>query len=236
MAVLRPHLALTVSDVERSSRFYSELFGTAPTKVRPGYAKFEVREPALNFTLNEGRPGNGPGAFNHAGIQVGSTEEVLATQERLRAAGLAAFEEMDTTCCYARQDKVWVRDPDGNAWEVFVTHEDAEREPGADAEPRSARELPLAGCSLDAAGLAEQRERARSLAGTVRAAHREGERLEVVFGPKADPAAVEALVSVEQGCCPFLALDWAAPERRLTIEAPPERREVLDALAQALGA
>ena len=126
MDVLRPHLALTVSDVDRSTPFYEALFGTAPSKVRPGYVKFEVAEPALNFTLNEGERGEALGAFNHAGIQVASTDDVLAARLRLQRAGLATFDEMDTTCCYARQDKIWVRDPDGNPWEVFVTHEDTE--------------------------------------------------------------------------------------------------------------
>jgi predicted enzyme related to lactoylglutathione lyase len=125
MAVLRPHLALTVSDVERSIPFYEALFGTAPEKVKPGYAKFSVDEPALNFTLNQGER-DSLGAFNHAGVQVASTDDVLAARERLVAAGLAAFDEMDTTCCYARQDKIWVHDPDGTPWEVFATHEDAE--------------------------------------------------------------------------------------------------------------
>jgi catechol 2,3-dioxygenase-like lactoylglutathione lyase family enzyme len=125
MAVLRPHLALTVTDVERAIPFYEALFGTTPEKVRPGYAKFSVADPALNFTLNEGAR-DGLGAFNHAGIQVGSTGEVTAAKERLVSAGLAAFDEMDTTCCYARQDKIWVRDPDGTPWEVFATHEDTQ--------------------------------------------------------------------------------------------------------------
>lgn len=129
MAVLRPHLALTVSDVERSAKFYSALFGTEPAKVRPGYAKFEVTEPALNFTLNQGERADDAGAFNHAGIQVASTDDVLATQLRLTKAGLATFDEMDTTCCYAHQDKIWVTAPDGERWEVFVTHSDAESEP-----------------------------------------------------------------------------------------------------------
>ncbi len=127
MAVLRPHLALTVSDVARSIPFYSALFGAAPTKVRPGYAKYEVADPALNFTLNEGPRANGQGAFNHAGIQVESTDDVLRAQARLVEAGLATFDEMDTTCCYAKQDKIWVTAPDGESWEVFVTHGDAEQ-------------------------------------------------------------------------------------------------------------
>ena len=126
ITALRPHLALTVSNVERAIPFYEALFGTTPAKVKPGYAKFEVAEPALNFTLNEGERTDALGAFNHAGIQVSSTDDVLAAQLRLQKAGLASFEEMDTTCCYAHQDKIWVRDPDGTPWEVFVTHEDSE--------------------------------------------------------------------------------------------------------------
>jgi predicted enzyme related to lactoylglutathione lyase len=126
MAVLRPHLALTVADVERAIPFYRALFGVDPSKVRTGYAKFEVADPALNFTLNEGERADGLGAFNHAGIQVASTDDVLRARARLVEAGLATFDEMDTTCCYAKQDKIWVTAPDGESWEVFVTHQDAD--------------------------------------------------------------------------------------------------------------
>jgi len=122
----RPHLAITVSDVERSIPFYDALFGVEPVKVRPGYAKFEVADPALNFTLSEGERGRGLGAFNHAGIEVASTADVLAAKERLVEAGLATFDEMNTTCCYARQDKIWVRDPDGTPWEIFTVLEQEE--------------------------------------------------------------------------------------------------------------
>jgi predicted enzyme related to lactoylglutathione lyase len=128
MAVLRPHLALTVSDVERAIPFYRALFGDEPIKVRPGYAKFEVADPALNFTLNEGERADGLGAFNHAGIQVASTDDVLRARARLVEAGLATFDEMDTTCCYAKQDKIWVTAPDGESWEVFVVHQDADEQ------------------------------------------------------------------------------------------------------------
>ena len=136
MAVLRPHLALTVSDVARSVPFYEALFGVAPSKERRGYAKFEVIDPALNFTLNEGERGESLGAFNHAGIQVSSTEDVLMAKLRLQKAGLATFDEMDTTCCYAKQDKIWVTAPDGESWEIFVTHEDAD-----DAEATAAAKV-----------------------------------------------------------------------------------------------
>jgi catechol 2,3-dioxygenase-like lactoylglutathione lyase family enzyme len=148
MAALRPHLALTVTDVERSIPFYEALFGLAPEKTKPGYAKFSVIEPALNFTLNAGE-WVGLGAFNHAGIQVASTGDVLAARERLVAAGLAAFDELDTTCCYARQDKIWVHDPDGTPWEVFATHEDSEV---AGEGGRAAAMGESCGCGDDAEG------------------------------------------------------------------------------------
>jgi catechol 2,3-dioxygenase-like lactoylglutathione lyase family enzyme len=132
MDVLRPHLALTVTDVERAIPFYEALFGVAPAKVKPGWAKFEVADPALNFTLNAGERPEGLGAFNHAGIQVSSTDDVLAARLRLKQAGLATFDEMDTTCCYARQDKIWVHDPDGTPWEVFTVHADSDAGPSAE--------------------------------------------------------------------------------------------------------
>jgi predicted enzyme related to lactoylglutathione lyase len=149
MGVLRPHLALTVSDVERSIPFYEALFGTQPDKRRPGYAKFSVAEPALNFTLTQGERSE-LGAFNHAGIQVQTTADVLAAKDRLVAAGLAAFDEMDTTCCYARQDKIWVRDPDGTPWEVFVTHEDTV-EPGESGLAMAEAGAGACGCATNAA-------------------------------------------------------------------------------------
>jgi catechol 2,3-dioxygenase-like lactoylglutathione lyase family enzyme len=125
MAVLRPHLALTVTDVQRSIPFYEALLGVAPAKVRDDYAKFEVPDPALNLTLNTGARNGDLGAFNHAGIQVESTDDVLSARLRLQKAGLATFDEMDTTCCYAKQDKIWVHDPDGTPWEIFTVLDDA---------------------------------------------------------------------------------------------------------------
>lgn len=152
MAVLRPHLALTVSDVERAIPFYEALFGTGPEKVKPGYAKFSVTEPAINFTLNQGVRGESLGAFNHAGIQVASTADVLAAKERLVGAGLAAFDEMDTTCCYARQDKIWVRDPDGTPWEVFATHEDSDESGNGGLAAAEACDCATTGCGCAVAG------------------------------------------------------------------------------------
>jgi catechol 2,3-dioxygenase-like lactoylglutathione lyase family enzyme len=121
--VLKAHLALNVEDVARSIEFYKRLLGIEPRKVRTGYAKFDAEQPPLNLTLNE-RKGVTRGAVSHLGIQVGSTGDVLEMRERWRAAGLATYDEMQTSCCFAVQDKTWVTDPDGNSWEAFVVLED----------------------------------------------------------------------------------------------------------------
>src|SRR4030095_11925104 len=120
---LKAHLALNVRNLEQSIQFYRKLFDIEPSKVRTGYAKFDVHNPPLNFTLNEGAVAN-RGALSHLGIQVGSTEDVLATRQRWNTVGLLTRDEMQTNCCYATQDKTWVRDPDGNDGEVFVVLKD----------------------------------------------------------------------------------------------------------------
>jgi catechol 2,3-dioxygenase-like lactoylglutathione lyase family enzyme len=120
---LKAHLAIHVKDVTASVAFYRKLFGIEPSKVRRGYAKFDVSNPPLNFTLNEA-PSAGRGALSHMGIQVRSTEDVLALRDRWIQQGLATRDEMKTDCCYAIQDKAWVRDPDGNEWEVFAVLQD----------------------------------------------------------------------------------------------------------------
>ena len=121
--VLKAHVALNVSDVERSIEFYTKMLGIEPSKVRTGYAKFDVAVPPLNLTLNR-HPAAVRGALSHMGIQVATTEDVLAMRERWQSSGLATRDEMQTNCCYAIQDKTWVADPDGNEWEVFVVLED----------------------------------------------------------------------------------------------------------------
>src|SRR3954462_15076450 len=103
VTALKAHLAINVKNVERSIDFYKKMLGIAPSKVRTGYAKFDVQNPPLNFTLNQ-VPFSGPGALSHLGIQVASTEDVLATKKSWESAGLIPREEMQTTCCYALQD------------------------------------------------------------------------------------------------------------------------------------
>jgi catechol 2,3-dioxygenase-like lactoylglutathione lyase family enzyme len=121
--MLKAHLALNVKNVERSIDFYKKMLGIEPSKVRIGYAKFDVQDPPLNLTLNEGSFTE-RGALSHLGIQVAATEDVLAMRDKWVQEGLVTRDEMQTSCCYAVQNKTWVQDPDGNMWEVFVVLED----------------------------------------------------------------------------------------------------------------
>lgn len=144
----RVQLALNVADLDRSVEFYATLFGTQPHKRRPGYANFAIAEPPLKLVLIEvpaDRRGAGTAqALNHLGIEVDSSAEVEAGAARLRDAGLATFDERDTTCCHALQDKVWVHDPAGAPWEVYTVKDD---DP-AEGRPATAS-LPLVGGAND---------------------------------------------------------------------------------------
>ncbi|HEY1958699.1 MAG TPA: ArsI/CadI family heavy metal resistance metalloenzyme [Polyangiaceae bacterium] len=124
MNILKPHVSLNVSNVDASVAFYEKVFGVAATKRRPGYAKFDLREPSLNLSMVE-TPPTGTNA-SHFGIQVASTEDVASAWTRFKEAGLDTRNEDNTSCCYAHQDKVWVKDPDGNEWEVFVVKGDTD--------------------------------------------------------------------------------------------------------------
>jgi len=150
----RVHIALAVTDLQRSRVFYETLLGEAPTKQRPGYAKFEPQDPSVNLTLNEVQQDGPIGKpATHYGIQVKSVTAVEEAAARLKCAGLPTRTEENTACCYAVQDKAWATDPDGNEWEVFVVLEadsphrsapgsaccapasDAEAEPASCCEP-----------------------------------------------------------------------------------------------------
>lgn len=153
--VLKPHISLNVKSVEKSAEFYKKLFGVDPVKFikaetevhsiisdlegkdtrakRFGYAKFDLESPALNLVLNE-IPYKDGGALSHLGIQVASTDDVLTMKQNWIDRGLMTVDEMQVACCYAKQDKTWARDPDGNEWEVFVVLENLAPETGSSCE------------------------------------------------------------------------------------------------------
>ncbi|QNA87264.1 hypothetical protein G4G28_00140 [Massilia sp. Dwa41.01b] len=115
----RIHISLNVRNLKKSLWFYRILFNRNPSKLREDYAKFEPTVPPVNFTLNE--HADAIDRDGHFGIEVKSTEAVQAVINRMTAAGMTVnTRETQVSCCYSVQDKVWVVDPDGNHWEVFV--------------------------------------------------------------------------------------------------------------------
>lgn len=121
----RVQLSINVSDLDSAVAFYSRLFGATPAKLRPGYANFALDDPPLKLVLNA--PGNGAaGTINHLGVEVFSTHDVDEAEQRLRSCGLDPTPEPGAMCCYARQDKTWVRDPDGVSWEYYTVLEHTE--------------------------------------------------------------------------------------------------------------
>jgi catechol 2,3-dioxygenase-like lactoylglutathione lyase family enzyme len=118
---MRPHLSLDVRHVPASAAFYEKVFGVPPQKQTEDYAKFDLSEPALNLSLVSatGRISS----VDHLGIEVDSIEEIQQWKQRFQERGLLQKVEENQVCCFARQDKLWVADPDGNAWEIFTVHE-----------------------------------------------------------------------------------------------------------------
>jgi catechol 2,3-dioxygenase-like lactoylglutathione lyase family enzyme len=120
---MRAHISVNVSNVTNSVEFYKKVFGLTPAKQTKDYAKFDLLEPALNFTMQTASGATDLSKVSHFGIEVFSAEEVMTWQKKLTENGLVKLVETDTNCCFARQDKVWVQDPDGNSWEIFYVHE-----------------------------------------------------------------------------------------------------------------
>ena len=119
----RIQLALNVKDIDAAVNFYSKLFGTEPAKRRLGCVNFVIAQPPLKLVLLENPAA--AGTMNHLGVEVETPSEVADAIDRLQRSDLETKIESQTTCCYAVQDKVWVHDPDGAAWEVYTVLADA---------------------------------------------------------------------------------------------------------------
>lgn len=114
----RLHVHVGVTDLEASIRFYSTLFGAAPTVQKPDYAKWMLDDPRVNFAISAGRDEAG---VSHLGVQAETADELAEVSLRLDRAGRPVLAEGATTCCYARSEKSWISDPDGVVWEAFHT-------------------------------------------------------------------------------------------------------------------
>ena len=121
----RMHVSLYVSDLAATVNFYTAFFGQPAAKIRRGYAKYVLDQPSLiiSFVENAARVASN---FGHLGFQVETVQQLTERLAAARRAGLVQREEMGTNCCYAKQDKFWVNDPDGVEWEVYYFHADAE--------------------------------------------------------------------------------------------------------------
>lgn len=119
---MRAHISINVKDVKKSVNFYEKIFNQKPQKQSSDYAKFDLKEPSLNFSM-QSKENMDISKVNHFGIEVETADEVMKWQKNLTEAGILKLVESDTKCCFARQDKVWFQDPDGNSWEVFFVHE-----------------------------------------------------------------------------------------------------------------
>jgi catechol 2,3-dioxygenase-like lactoylglutathione lyase family enzyme len=114
----RLHVHVAVSDLERSVRFYSTLFGTEPTVAKPDYAKWMLEDPRVNFAISSRSDSVG---IDHLGIQVEDPTELGEVYSHLKKAEGAVLEQGGTTCCYAKSVKSWIVDPQGISWETFLT-------------------------------------------------------------------------------------------------------------------
>ena len=127
---MRLQLALNVQNMDSAVDFYSKMFGVAPRKREPGYANFAISDPPLKLVLFES-----PSAserLNHLGVEVFDDADVRRATERIGTAGLEHRIEGEKTCCHARQNKVWTREPEGLRWEWYRVLEDIEAPPAAE--------------------------------------------------------------------------------------------------------
>jgi len=141
----RFHVNMKVADIGQSVRFYSVLFAASPSVIKPDYAKWMLDDPRVNFSIST--HGGAPG-IDHLGIQVESEGELREVYGRLQSAERPVIEEGATTCCYAKSEKSWVRDPQGVSWETFLTT--GESTVYGASRPSDTSERPDAACCVPA--------------------------------------------------------------------------------------
>jgi catechol 2,3-dioxygenase-like lactoylglutathione lyase family enzyme len=122
---MRLQLALNVTDLDASIDFYTKLFATAPYKVKPGYANWEISDPPLKLVVFE-NPDASNGSINHLGVETETAEQVVEAEARLTAAGLNTTGIDDTVCCFAEKVETWVDGADGHRWEFYVKQADVD--------------------------------------------------------------------------------------------------------------
>lgn len=115
----RFHVHVRVNNIEESIAFYTALFNSKPTVVKPDYAKWMLEDPRVNYAISTGHVEKG---IEHLGIQAGNSEELEEVYHNLQQAKGTIRKEGECTCCYSKSHKSWITDPQGVDWEVFYTH------------------------------------------------------------------------------------------------------------------
>jgi catechol 2,3-dioxygenase-like lactoylglutathione lyase family enzyme len=109
------HVALTVSDRERSARFYAAHFGLRERVHEDEHLLILGGDGGSLLALSAGRPAALP-RTNHFGFRMASGEEVRAARERFRRAGVPETEWQDDGTFV----RVQVTDPDGYRVELYA--------------------------------------------------------------------------------------------------------------------
>ncbi len=128
------HVSVYVRSIPDAVEQYRKILGIEPAKVRHDYAKFELADPPVVFSLNVGGE---PGTLSHLGIRYPDTGSVASELVRTKNGGVPTLQQEGTTCCYAKADKFWVKDGDGIPWEMYTLLADADAETAADAQLRT---------------------------------------------------------------------------------------------------
>lgn len=126
---MKLHVSMRVETLDSAIEFYSALFNQQPTVLRDNYAKWDVADPAVNFVVEAGGKADG---LDHVGIQVSTSEELETMANRMRNMGRPFLDVEETTCCYAKMEKAWVKGDAGEAWEAFLTDSHHEDDYGTD--------------------------------------------------------------------------------------------------------
>ena len=117
---MKIHISLPVSNLDKSVAFYSTVLGNPVSKLKTDYANFRLDEPAIHLALvareNTGASGNA----SHFGVELPDHETLENWRIRATGQNLDILDDPDASCCYARADKFWLSDPDGNRWEFWV--------------------------------------------------------------------------------------------------------------------
>ena len=121
------HASIRVSDLPRSTRFYSWLLGVWPKDWTHRFATFLRPDLNLNLVLlvSDGKTLHHDTLY-HLGIDVGTKDGVIEAHDRAIGEGVAMFKPPRTTWRGTPLHELWLKDPDGNLIEIYARLTEAE--------------------------------------------------------------------------------------------------------------